>query len=122
MFADVGHENPAKGIFPIAVAQRMRPDNLISFLAILLQEHDVAPGRGAEMSSVVIRISRPVKTVVRHMIPFFARHFAGLAPDTDARISEEADLDVIFHARMPALIRTLNSFSDHDALCLVGDS
>src|SRR5205807_8566047 len=111
MFADVGHENPAKGIFPVAVAQRMRPDNLISFLAILLQEYDVAPGRGAEMSSVVVRISRPGKTVVRHIIPFFARHFAGLAPDADARVGEEADLDVILHEGMLALIRALNSFS-----------
>src|SRR5207302_8720452 len=112
MFADVGHENPAKGIFPIAVAQRMRPDNLISFLAILLEEHDVAPGRGTEMSSVVVRISRPVKTVIRHMIPFFARHFAGLAPDAHARIGEEADINVIFHEGMPTLISALNPFSN----------
>src|SRR5438045_7476796 len=107
MLTNIRQENPTKGIFPIAVAQRMRPDNLISFLAILLQEHDVAPGRGAEMSSVVVRISRPVKTVVRHMIPFFARHLAGLAPDANARVGEEADLDAIFHEGMPALIRTL---------------
>ena len=122
MLTNVRQENPAKRIFPIAVVQRTRADNLISFLAILLQEHDVAPGRGAEMSSVVVRISRPVKTIVRHMIPFFARHFAGLAPDADAWIGEEADLDVIFHEGMPALIRALNSFSDHDAFYLVGDS
>ena|SRR5437868_11027030 len=104
MLTNVRQENPAKGISPIAIVQRMRADNLISFLAILLEEHDVAPGRGTEMSSVVVRISRPVKTVIRHMIPFFARHFAGLAPDAHARIGEEADLNVIFHEGMPALI------------------
>src|SRR5439155_20084859 len=120
MFADVGHENPAKGIFPIAAAQRMRPDNLISCLAILLQEHDVAPGRGAEMSSVVIRISRPVKTVVRHMIPLFACDFASFAPDANTRIGEESNLDVIFHEGMPALIGALNSFADHNAFLCSG--
>ena len=122
MLTNVRQENPPKRISPIAVVQRMRPHNLISFLAILLQEHDVAPGRGPEMSCVVVRISRPGKTVVRHMIPFFARHFAGLAPDTDARIGEEADLDVIFYEGISALIRALNSFSYHDAFCLFGDS
>ena len=82
----------------------------------------MAPGRGAEMSGVVVRISRPSKTVVRHMIPFFARHFAGLAPDTYAWIGEEADLDVIFHEGMLPLVRTLDSLADHDVFCLVGDS
>jgi len=122
MLTNVRQENPAKGILPITIAQRRRADNLISFLAILLQEHYMAPGRGAEMSGVVVRISRPSKTVVRHMIPFFARHFAGLAPDTYAWIGEEADLDVIFHEGMLPLVRTLDSLADHNVSCLVGDS
>ena len=113
MLTNVRQENPSKGISIIAVAQLMRPNNLISFLAILLKEHHVPPGRRAEMACVVIRISRPGEPVIGHMIPLFAGDFTCLAADAHARIGEEANLDVIFDKGMPALIATLNSFADH---------
>ena len=93
----------------------MGTDNLISFLSILLEEHDVAPGRRSEMAGVVVGISRPREAVVRHMIPLFARDFASFAPDANAWVGEEANLDVILHKGMPALVRALNSFADHVA-------
>src|SRR6266566_3886139 len=98
----------------------MRTDNLISFLSILLEEHDVAPGRRSEMAGVVVGISRPREAVVRHMIPLFACDFASFAPDANTRIGEESNLDVIFHEGMPALIGALNSFADHNAFLCSG--
>ena len=47
------------------------------------------------------------------MVPFFARHFAGFAADAHSRIGEEADLDVVTHVSMAALIRALCAFADH---------
>src|SRR5437762_2820987 len=114
MLTNVRQENPTKGIFPIAVAQRMRPDNLISFLAVLLQEHDVAPGRRTEMTGVVVGISRPGESVVGHMIPLFACDFASFAPDANTRIGEESNLDMILHVRVFSLVRALDSFTDHN--------
>ncbi len=65
------------------------------------------------MTGVVVGISTPDKAVIRHLIPFFARDFAGFAADANGRISEEANFDVILHVRMTALIRALNSVADH---------
>ena len=65
------------------------------------------------MSRVVIRISRPLKTVVGDVVPFFARDLARFASDADRRIGEETDFDAIFDERMPPLVRTLNSLADH---------
>ena len=91
MLANIGKENPAKWIFSIA----QRTDNLLSFSSILFKEQDVTPCRCAEMASVVIGISRPRETVIRHVIPFFAGDFAGFAADADGRIGEKADFDVV---------------------------
>src|SRR5262245_26877787 len=71
------------------------------------------PGRCAEMAGVVVGITRPNETVVRHLVPFFAGDFAGFATDANSRICEEPDLDVVAHVRMPTLIRTLCAFADH---------
>ena len=67
------------------------------------------------MAGVVVRISRPGESVIGHMIPLFARDFASFAPDANTRVGEEANLDVILHKGMSALIRALNSFADHVA-------
>jgi hypothetical protein len=49
------------------------------------------------MAGVVVRISRPAEPIVGHVVPFFACDFASFATDANARIGEEADLDVILH-------------------------
>jgi hypothetical protein len=109
MFANVGQENPAKWIF----VQRHRTDDLISFRTILFQKHDVAPGRCAEATGVVVRISRPCEPVVWHLIPFFARDFASFAADANSRVSEKSDFDMVVHVGMLPLVRALNAFADH---------
>ena len=73
----------------------------------------MAPGRCAEVAGVVVRISRPYESVIRHVVPFFARDFASFAADANTRVGEEADLDAILHVGMIPLIRALNSFADH---------
>jgi hypothetical protein len=93
--------------------QTHRPGDLISLLSVLFKEHDVPPRRCAEVASVVVGISGPDKSVVRHLIPFFARDFASFAADANARVGKKPDLDVIFHVGMFSLIRALNSFADH---------
>src|SRR6266481_7241977 len=101
MLANVGQEHPAEWIF----VQRHRARDLVSLRAVLFQKHYMAPGRCAEMSGVVVRISRPSEAVIRHLVPLFARDFASLTADANRRIGEEAYLDVILHVRMFALIR-----------------
>jgi hypothetical protein len=91
----------------------MRADNLISFLSILLEEHNVTPGRCAEVAGVVVGISRPREPIVRHVVPFFARDLASFAANAHGRVGEETDFDVIVHIGMSALIRALESFADH---------
>ena len=71
------------------------------------------PRRGAEVASVVVRISGPGETVIRDLVPFLARDFASLAADANARVGKKTDLDVIFHVGMFSLIRALDSFADH---------
>src|SRR6266481_2040241 len=93
--------------------QTHRAGNLVSFLSILLEEHDVSPGRCAEMTGVVVRISRPGEAVVRHLVPFFARDFASLAANANARVGEESHFDVVLHVGMLPLIRALEAFADH---------
>ena len=73
----------------------------------------MSPGRCAKVAGVVVGISRPGETVVRHFVPFLARDLASFAADADGRISEKADFDIILHVGMPPLIRTLGSFADH---------
>ena len=72
------------------------------------------PGRRAEMAGIVVGISRPSKAVVRHLVPFFARDFTSLAADANARVSEEADLDVVMDVGMLPLVRALDSFANHN--------
>src|SRR6266481_2610519 len=107
MLANVGQENPPEWIF----VHGHRARDLISFRAVLFQKHYMAPGRCAEMSGVVVRISRPNIAVIRHLVPFFARDFASLAADANRGIREESHFDVIAHVGMLALIRTLNAFA-----------
>src|SRR5438876_8642783 len=116
MFANVGQENPAKGIFTIAISQQMRADDLVSFLPILLEKHDMAPRRCAKVSGVVVRISRPRETVIRHVIPFFARDFASFAADANGRVGEEADLYFLLYEIVMALVGAFRAFADH-GLC-----
>jgi hypothetical protein len=90
-----------------------RAGDLVPLRAILFEEEDVTPGRSAEVSGVVVGISRPGETVVGHLIPFFAGDFAGFATDANTRVGEEADFNVVLHVRMPPLVRALDSFADH---------
>jgi hypothetical protein len=76
----------------------------------------MTPRGSAEMSGVVVGISVPRKTVVRHFVPFFARDFAGLAADAYGRIGEKTHFDIFLNVIVPALIRALNSFSNHAVL------
>ena len=91
----------------------MRTDNLISFLLVLFDKHHVAPGGRAEVAGVVLRIPRPDETVVRHLVPFFARDLARLAADAHRWISEETDLHIFLHEIVAALVRALCSFTNH---------
>ena len=85
----------------------------MSFLAILLEEHDVAPGRCAEMAGIVVRISRPGEPVIRHLVPFCARDLASFATDANTRVGEEANLDAILHVGVLSLIRALDALANH---------
>jgi hypothetical protein len=96
--------------------QAHRTGNLISFGSILFEEHDMPPGRGAKVAGVVIRISRPSETVIRHLVPFLARDLASFAADANARVGKEADLDAILHVGMLPLIRALDSLADHRSI------
>jgi hypothetical protein len=82
-------------------------------LSILLEKHDVPPCGSAEMPGVVVGISRPRKAVIRHFVPFFARHLARFATNAYSRIREEADFDVFLHVIVPTLIRAVCAFTNH---------
>ena len=71
------------------------------------------------MTGVVIGIARPNKAVIRDVVPFFARHFAGFAAYAHGRISEEPNLDLVAHVGMPALIRAVCAFADHGTIRVV---
>ena len=71
------------------------------------------PSGGPEVAGVVIRISRPSESVIRHLVPFFARDFASFAPVANARVGKETDFDAILHVGMLPLIRALDAFADH---------
>jgi len=73
------------------------------------------PPRGCpEMARVVVRISGPNEAVVRHVVPFFARDLARLAADAHGWIREEADLHIFPYVIVPALVRALCAFADHE--------
>ena len=123
MLADVGQENPSEwivrlrqgygGHVRLRLRKAHRTGNLISFLSILLEEHDVAPGRCAEVTGVVVRISGPRESVIRHLVPFFARDLASFAADANTRVGEKSNFDAILDVGVLALIRALDSFADH---------
>jgi hypothetical protein len=89
------------------------PDNLTPFLSVLLDKHHVPPRGCAKMAGVVVGIARPNEAIIGHLVPFFARDFTGFATDAYSRISEETNLNVVAHVRMPALIRTVCAFANH---------
>ena len=92
----------------------MRANDLASFLPVLLDKHHVSPRRSAEVTGVVVGIARPNEAVIGHLVPFFARDFAGFATDAHSWISEETNLNIVAHVRMPALIRAVCAFADHE--------
>src|SRR5438067_2387243 len=65
------------------------------------------------MAGVIIRISRPSEAVIGYLVPFFARDFASLTADANARIGEESNLDAILHEGVLPLIRALEAFANH---------
>ena len=65
------------------------------------------------MTGVVVRISRPHKAVIGHVVPFLARDFTRFAADAHCRVGEKTNLDVLLHVRMPALVRTFCAFANH---------
>ena len=129
MFTNIRQEHPAKRIFRLRrgyggqvrlrIGQTHWPRDLVSFLSILLEKHDVTPGRRAEVAGVVVRISRPREAVIRDLVPFLASDFTCFATDANARVSEEAHLDVILHVGMFSLIGAFNSFADHNSIGVV---
>ena len=126
MLTNVGQEHPAEWIFRLRrgyggqvrlrIGQTHWPRDLVSFLSILFEKHDVTPGRRAEVAGVVVRISRPREAVIRDLVPFFAGDFTCFATDSNARVGEEAHLDVILHIGMFSLIGAFNSFADHNSI------
>ena len=68
------------------------------------------------MTGVVVGIARPNEAVIGHVVPFFARNLASLATDAHSRIGKEANLDVVGHVRMTALIRAVCAFADHGSI------
>src|SRR6476660_6421297 len=125
MFANIRQEYPAKRIFRLRrgyggqvrlrIGQTHRSRNLVSFLSILLEKHDMSPCRRAEEAGGVVGISRQRESIVRHLVQFFARDLASLAPYANPRFGQEPTLDVILNEGMSALIGPLNSFADHIA-------
>src|SRR5207237_7996408 len=121
--ADIGNKYPTEGIFRLRcgyggqvrlrVGQTHRSRDLISFLSILFEKHDVPPGRRAEVASVVVRISRPGEAVIRDLVPFLASDFTCFATDANTRVGEEAHLDVILHVGMLSPIARFHSLADH---------
>ena len=91
----------------------MRADNLTPFLPVLLNKHHVTPRGRAKVTGVVVGIPRPNEAVIGHLVPFFARDFAGFATDAHSWISEETNLNVVANVRMPALIRAVCAFTNH---------
>src|SRR5947208_15211075 len=66
------------------------------------------------MPGVVIGISQPRKSVIRHFVPFFACDLAGFATNTLSRIGEETDFDIFLQVVVPTLVCALFSFANHN--------
>ena len=75
----------------------------------------MAPGRRPEMSGIVIGITRPDVTVIRHVIPLFARDLARFAANANSRVGEKSNLDTVLYERVSPLIRAENAFANHCA-------
>src|SRR5699024_133615 len=56
----------------------------------LLDEGDVSPRARAEVARVVVGVAGQPEVVHREGVPLLARHLAGLAPDADRGVGEEA--------------------------------
>ena len=65
------------------------------------------------MTGVVVRISRPHKAVIGHVVPFFARDFTRFAANANSRIREKTDFHIFLHVLVPALVRAVCAFADH---------
>ena len=91
-------------------------DDLTPFLSILLDKHDMPPGRCANVTGVVVGIARPDETVVRHLVPFFARDLARLAADAHCWVGEKTNFNIFLHVRVPALVRAVCSLANHENL------
>src|SRR5436190_1026479 len=115
MLTDVGQENPPERI----LVQRHRTGDLISFRAVLFEKHHMSPCGCSEVTCIIVGISRPSESIIRHFVPFFARYLASFASDADCWISEEANLYVFPHVIVPALIRALNSLADHRSSLII---
>ena len=76
----------------------------------------MAPRRCAKVPSIVVRISRPRETIIRHVVPFFARDFASFAANANARIGEETNLYFFLYEIVMALVSAFRAFADH-SLC-----
>src|SRR5437016_4798418 len=82
MFADVGHEDPAKRF--------LCTGDLWSRALLLLEKRDMPPGGGSQMAGVVVGEAAPVQTIVGELIPLLAGDFTGLTTDAHSRIGEES--------------------------------
>ena len=76
----------------------------------------MAPRRCAKVPSIVVRISRPRETIIRHVVPFFARDFASFAANANGRVSKEADLHFVLYEIVMVLVGAFRAFADH-GLC-----
>ncbi len=76
----------------------------------------MAPRRCTKVAGVVVGISRPREAVIRHVVPFFARDLASLAPDANSRVGEKSHFDVILYEEMSSLVGAFSAFADH-GLC-----
>ena len=74
------------------------------------------PRRRAEVTGVVVRISRPNKAVIRDVVPFFARDFARLAADAHRWVGEKPNFNIFLHVRVPALVRAVCPLANHKNL------
>src|SRR5579872_405922 len=63
---------------------------------LLLYEGHVAPGVGAQIQRVVVGLAAEPMHRHRDLVPLLARHLAGLAPDADRCVGEEADAAHVF--------------------------
>jgi len=56
----------------------------------LLDERDVTPAVRSQRTAVVVGLAGEPARLVGNVVPFLAGDLAGLAPDADRRVGEEA--------------------------------